>query len=185
MPLLIGLGNIGREYEGSRHNIGFEIVDGIAEKLSAGFRPGRGPFEVAEGRFKGRKITLIKPATYMNLSGTAVKKALARYNTDVRDCLVIYDDLNLPLGKIRLREAGSAGGHNGIKDIIAKLGTDRFPRLRFGIGHDFAKGRQVDFVLTKFNPDEQELLAEAKIKALDAALSFANDGIERAMNYHN
>lgn len=185
MPLLVGLGNIGKEYESSRHNIGFIIVDEIAEKLSVSFGPGNGPFEIAEGRYKGRKITLIKPTTYMNLSGTAVKKALAGTKTEAQDCLIIYDDLNLPLGKIRMRESGSAGGHNGIKDIIEKLGTDQFPRLRFGIGHHFTKGKQVDFVLSAFSEEEQEELAQARKKAADAALSFVNDGIERAMNYHN
>lgn len=185
MSLLVGLGNPGSEYEGTRHNIGFDIIDAIAEKLSITFETGKGPFLSAEGRFKGRNITLIKPITYMNLSGTAVKRALAKFNTDSNDCLIIYDDLNLPLGKNRLRANGSAGGHNGILDIIEKLGNNKFPRLRFGIGNNFRRGKQVDYVLSPFDSDELELLEQAKKHAQDAALSFVKDGIERAMNYYN
>lgn len=185
MPIIIGLGNIGTEYEGTRHNIGFDIVDEIAKKLSVTFGPGNGPFVVAEGRHKSQNIILVKPTTYMNLSGTAVKKALAKFNTDVNDCLIIYDDLNLPLGRNRLKASGSAGGHNGILDIITKLGGNNFPRLRIGIGSNFKKGRQVDFVLSTFDDEELEELNQAKEHALETALSFAKDGIERAMNYHN
>ena len=185
MPLIIGLGNIGTEYDGTRHNIGFDILDDLAKKLSVTFGPGNGPFVVAEGRYKGQKIVLIKPTTYMNLSGTAVKKALAKFQTDKNDCLIIYDDLNLPVGKNRLKAVGSAGGHNGITDIIVKLGSNEFPRLRIGIGNNFKKGKQVDFVLSPFEEDELDELNQAKEKAVETALSFVKDGIERAMNYHN
>ncbi len=185
MSIIVGLGNIGEEYERTRHNIGFDIVDELADTMSARFTSGRGPYEVAEGRFKGQKVVLIKPTTYMNRSGIAVRKALAHYNTDITECLVCYDDLNLPLGTIRLREKGSAGGHNGIDNLIQELGTDLFPRLRFGIGSEFPKGRQVDFVLSPFEENEKELLLEAKKKAHDAAISFLKAGIERTMNWFN
>ena len=185
MSIIVGLGNIGEEYEGTRHNIGFDIVDELADTMSAHFTSGRGPYEVAEGRFKGQKVVLIKPATYMNRSGFAVRKALAHYKTDISDCLICYDDLNLPIGSIRLREKGSAGGHNGIENLIEVLGTSNFPRLRFGIGNDFPKGGQVDFVLSPFDENEKDLLLEAKKKAHDAAISFLKAGIERTMNWFN
>lgn len=185
MSIIVGLGNIGSKYDGTRHNIGFDIVDDIAKTLSVTFGPGNGPFVVAEGRHKGRKIVLVKPTTYMNLSGSAVKKALAKYRTDKKDCLIVYDDLNLPLGTNRMKEKGSAGGHNGIADIIEKLGSNDFPRLRFGIGDNFSRGRQVDYVLAPFEVDELELAAQARKHAHDAALAFASIGIERAMNFYN
>lgn len=185
MSLIVGLGNIGAEYDGTRHNIGFEIVDEIANTLSVSFEPGGGPFTKAEGRHKGRKIVLIKPTTYMNRSGTAVKKALAKFNEEAKDCLIVYDDLNLPLGTNRMKAKGSAGGHNGITDIIERLGNNNFPRLRFGIGDNFSRGRQVQYVLAPFAEDELEVKEQAVKHAHDAALAFVNIGIERAMNYFN
>src|SRR5690554_2823505 len=140
MSIIIGLGNIGQDYEGTRHNIGFEVVDLHAKTLSATFGPGNGPFVVAEGRHRGRKVILVKPTTFMNRSGTAVKKALAKYSSKKEDMLIIYDDLNLELGDIKLKNQGSAGGHNGIADIIEKLGSRDFPRIRFGIGNNFSRG---------------------------------------------
>lgn len=185
MSIIIGLGNIGQEYEGTRHNIGFEVVDLLAKTLSITFGPGNGPFVVAEGRHRGRNIKLVKPTTFMNRSGTAVKKVLAKYQSSKEDVLIIYDDLNLELGDIRLKNQGSAGGHNGITDIIEKLGSRDFPRLRFGIGNDFPRGKQVDFVLSPFDVDEQEVVDISIKKAHDAALSFARDGITKTMNYFN
>lgn len=185
MSLIVGLGNIGEEYEGTRHNIGFEIVDALAETLSITFGPGDGPFVVAEGRHRGRNVVLIKPTTYMNKSGMAVKKALSKYKADQQDCLVIYDDLNLDVGDIRLRASGSAGGHNGIQNIIDQLGNRDFPRLRFGIGNDFPRGRQVDFVLSPFSNSDQPYLEEGIQKAHDAALYFVREGINKTMNNFN
>ncbi|MEP1306299.1 MAG: aminoacyl-tRNA hydrolase [Balneola sp.] len=185
MSIIVGLGNIGNEYEDTRHNIGFEILDKLAKTLSISFGPGGGPFEIAEGRHKGRKIVLVKPTTFMNRSGTAVKKALAKFNTDKKDCLIVYDDLNLPLGTNRMKSSGSAGGHNGITDIIERLGSTDFPRLRFGIGDNFSRGRQVDYVLAPFDENELEEKDQAVQNAHDAALAFVNMGIERAMNYFN
>ncbi|MEQ8579175.1 MAG: aminoacyl-tRNA hydrolase [Balneola sp.] len=185
MSIIVGLGNIGSEYDGTRHNIGFDVLDELAKTLSISFGPGGGPFEIAEGRHKGRNIVLVKPTTFMNRSGTAVKKALAKFNTDKKDCLIVYDDLNLPLGTNRMKPNGSAGGHNGISDIIERLGSNDFPRLRFGIGDNFSRGRQVDYVLSPFDEDELEEKNQAVQHAHDAALAFVNLGIERAMNYFN
>ncbi|MFV1883307.1 MAG: aminoacyl-tRNA hydrolase [Balneola sp.] len=185
MSIIVGLGNVGQEYDGTRHNIGFEVVDLLAKTLSVSFGTGNGPFVVAEGRHKGRKIILVKPTNYMNRSGTAVKKALASFNTDKRDCLVIYDDLNLPVGVTRMKPGGSDGGHNGIADINEKLGSNDYPRLRVGIGNDFKRGKQIDFVLSPFDNSEMEEVEASIQKAHDAALAFVNLGIERAMNFFN
>ena len=185
MSIIVGLGNIGQEYEGTRHNIGFEVVDEIAKTLSVTFGSGSGPFVVAEGKYKGRKIILIKPTNYMNRSGTAVKKALAKYNVDKKDCLIVYDDLNLPTGTIRLKPQGSAGGHNGIADINEKLGTQEYPRLRVGIGNDFKRGKQVDYVLSPFDSSEKIDVEISIQKAHEAALAFVNLGIERTMIFFN
>ena len=148
--MIVGLGNVGQEYNGTRHNIGFEVLDKLASTLSVSFSTGCGPYAVAEGRHKRRKVTLVKPTDYVNRSGTAVKKALAKYKIDKKDCLVVYDDLNLPVGAIRMKRQGSDGGHNGIADINEKLRTKEYPRLRIGIGNDFKRGRQVEFVLSPF-----------------------------------
>lgn len=185
MSIIVGLGNVGQEYDGTRHNIGFDVIDVLANTLNVTFGSGKGPFVVAEGRHKGRKIVLIKPTTYMNLSGTAVKKALAKYNTDKKDCLVVYDDLNLPIGAVRMKGQGSDGGHNGIADINEKLGTKEYPRLRVGIGNDFRKGQQVHYVLAPFKESEMDEVEASIQKAHDAALAFVNLGIERAMNFFN
>jgi PTH1 family peptidyl-tRNA hydrolase len=185
MSIIVGLGNIGQEYAGTRHNIGFEIVDAIAETLSITFGPGNGPFVVAEGRHRGRKVVLIKPTTYMNRSGVAVRKALTQYKAEINDCLIVYDDLNLDVGDVRLKAQGSAGGHNGISNIIELLGTREFPRLRFGIGSDFSRGKQVDFVLSAFNNSDQKYLEEGIQKAHDASLTFVREGITKTMNFFN
>lgn len=185
MTVIVGLGNVGQEYEGTRHNIGFDVLDALASTLKVEFTAGSGPYVCAEGRHKGRKIALIKPTNYMNRSGTAVRKALAAYRADPKSCLIIYDDLNLPLGLTRMKGQGSDGGHNGIADINEKLGSKEYPRLRVGIGNDFKKGRQVDFVLSPFEKNEMEEVDLSIQKAHDAALAFVNLGIERAMNFYN
>lgn len=185
MSIIVGLGNIGQEYAGTRHNIGFEIVEAIADTLSITFGPGEGPFVVAEGRHRGRNVVLVKPTTYMNKSGVAVRKALAKYKTDKDHCLIIYDDLNLDVGVIRIRAQGSAGGHNGIANINEELGSREFPRMRFGIGSDFPKGHQIDYVLSPFNNSDQKYLEEGIQKAHDAALFFVREGITKTMNTFN
>lgn len=185
MSIIVGLGNIGQKYDGTRHNIGFEVVDAIASTLSITFGPGNGPFVVAEGRHRGRNIVLIKPTTLMNRSGTAVRKALATYKTDMQNGLIVYDDLNLDVGDVRLKPQGSAGGHNGIQSIVDKLGSREFPRLRFGIGNDFPRGRQVDFVLSPFNNSDQKYVEEGLQKAHDACLCFVREGMAKTMNHFN
>ena len=184
--LLIGLGNPGAAYEETRHNVGFVLADALAEKARADFKhDGRADALVAEGRVRGRAVTIVKPQTYMNRSGSTVRHLLRRLGLDPVDILVMVDDINLMLGKIRLRERGSAGGHNGVQDIIDPLGTDAFPRLRVGVGSDFARGRQVDYVLSAFADEELPTIEAAVSRARDAAITFVADGIITAMNRFN
>ncbi|CAN5167386.1 aminoacyl-tRNA hydrolase [soil metagenome] len=185
MSLIVGLGNIGAEYEGSRHNIGFELANKLARELSVEFTTGSGPYLIAEGSFKGRPVYIIKPTTLMNLSGRAVSSALAKTGNRLEDCLVCYDDINLPPGKIRLRPSGSAGDHNGIQNIIDRMGSGKFPRLRIGIGDDFSRGRQSDYVLEHFSKEQQPLINEALDNSMGAVFTFLRGGIDLAMNHHN
>ena len=185
MPIIAGLGNPGNEYTGSRHNIGFELIDRLATARSISLGPGKGPFNIGTGRYQGEKLILLKPMTYMNRSGDAVQQVLNWYKMEADQCLVCYDDLDLPLGTIRLRNRGSAGGHNGMKDIIQKLGTNDFPRLRLGIGNEYPKGKQVKFVLSRFDKEEQPVVNEMLHRALDAILCFTREGIDVAMNMYN
>lgn len=185
MALIIGLGNIGAEYAGTRHNVGFELVDRLARKMSVNFSTGSGPFLVAEGSFKGSPVFMIKPTTLMNLSGRAVTSALALTGLRLEDCLVCYDDINLPPGKIRLRPSGSAGGHNGIKSIIERVQTRTFPRLRIGVGDDFSRGRQADYVLSPFSSQQRPLVDQSLEDSIEAVFTFIRAGIEQAMNDHN
>lgn len=185
MPLIIGLGNPGSKYAGTRHNIGFELIDKLAQAMSVRLGPGKGPFHVGKGNHAGHSIYLVKPTTYMNKSGDAVQQAVNWYKEDVGNCLVCYDDLDLDVGTIRLRPNGSAGGHNGIKDIIQKLGTDAFLRLRIGIGNDFPRGQQVQHVLSPFSDEERKIIDPTLDKAADATFCFIREGIEEAMNKFN
>ncbi|NBC25536.1 MAG: aminoacyl-tRNA hydrolase [Bacteroidetes bacterium] len=185
MPLIAGLGNIGAEYDGTRHNIGFELADKLARTLSVSFKTGSGPFLIAEGSYKGSNVSIIKPTTLMNLSGRAITSALASTGSRLEECLVCYDDINLPPGKIRLRPSGSAGGHNGIQNIIDRLQTRDFPRLRIGIGDDFSRGRQADYVLNRFSKDQRPRIEEALEASEEAVFTFLRGGIEQAMNRHN
>lgn len=185
MPVIVGLGNPGSKYAGTRHNVGFELLDRLAAQVSVSLGPGKGPFHLGTGVYKREKVILVKPTTYMNLSGNAVQQVLHYYKIDPQECLVCYDDLDLQIGDIRLRAKGSAGGHNGIKDIILKLGSDVFPRLRIGIGNDFPKGQQVNYVLSRFNSQEKKIMEETLDTAVNAALSFVTEGIEETMNSFN
>lgn len=187
MLLIFGLGNPGRKYAGSRHNIGFELIDNLANQLSVSLSSGKGSYQIGKSHLRdiNEKVYLIKPTTYMNNSGKAVREAVQWFNADTNDCLVCYDDLALDVGSIRLRPGGSAGGHNGIKDIIQQLGTDTFSRLRIGIGNDFPDGQQVDHVLSSFSNDEQKTINNSLEQAADAALCFARKGIDKAMNNYN
>lgn len=182
--LILGLGNIGPEYADTRHNIGFMVVDYLAQKHEARFEIGRHAF-VTEIKHKGKTFVLVKPTTYMNLSGKAAAHYLTSLKLEKEQMLVVTDDLALPYGKLRLKGKGSAGGHNGLKSIQETLGTDEYARLRFGVDANFPKGRQVDYVLNPFSADEQIDLPLRIEKAADAVLAFGTLGIERAMNVVN
>ncbi|MFN3404829.1 MAG: aminoacyl-tRNA hydrolase [Cytophagaceae bacterium] len=179
--LICCLGNIGPEYQLTRHNIGFLVADRLAEKLSCSFTSDRHTFH-AEGKFKGKTIHIIKPTTYMNLSGKAVSYWMKTLHLSPEQILVITDDIALPFGKLRMRSKGSAGGHNGLTNIQEMLGTDAYPRLRFGVGNDFPKGRQADYVLSNFPKEEIDLLPELMDKCIDGIFAFCTIGIEKAMN---
>jgi PTH1 family peptidyl-tRNA hydrolase len=182
--LIAGLGNIGPEYANTRHNAGFIVLDALAQELGTAFSPGRYA-EVAEKRYRSTLLTLIKPTTYMNLSGKAVRYWLKHHKLPLSNLLVVVDDIALPLGTIRLKPQGSDGGHNGLIDIISVLGTIEFPRLRIGIGGDFAKGYQVDYVLGKWSSAEEEVMIPRIKLAVEAIKSFVTQGIETAMNQFN
>lgn len=182
--LVVGLGNMHPDYDDTRHNVGFEVADYLAEKFDAKFSNAN-LGDIAEIKHKGRTLVILKPSTYMNLSGKAVRYWLQKKKIKDRNLLVIVDDMNIDLGRIRLRKKGSDGGHNGLKDINNILGSNVYPRLRIGIGSDFKKGRQVDFVLGKWNKDEQEKLPSILEKAGDTILAYATIGIDRAMSSHN
>lgn len=182
--LLVGLGNIGPEYADTRHNIGFMVLDYLAKKYGAAFDISRHAF-VTEFKHKGKSYTLVKPTTYMNLSGKAVAHYLSSLKLPAEQMLVITDDLALPFGKLRMRAKGSAGGHNGLKHIEETLGSNQYPRLRFGVSDNFPKGRQVDYVLSPFSSEEQEQLPALIEQAADMCLSFGTIGLERTMNFFN
>jgi PTH1 family peptidyl-tRNA hydrolase len=182
--LIAGLGNIGNEYENTRHNIGFKIADELAKANNTTFALERLAL-FAEYRSRGKKVYIIKPTTFMNLSGKAVRYWMTQLKIQPQNLLVVLDDLALPFGTIRIRPKGSDGGHNGLKDIDANLGSNNYPRLRFGIGNEFAKGRQVDYVLGKWNADEMKVLDQKITLACEAINSFMFEGIERAMTKYN
>lgn len=182
--LVAGLGNIGAEYENTRHNIGFKILDSLAEASSIFFTPSRYA-SIAELKFKGRKIILIKPSTYMNLSGKAVNYYLQNEKIKLENLLVITDDINLPFGKIRIKGKGSDGGHNGLKHIQQTLNTQKYHRMRFGVGNDYHKGQQVDYVLGEWSSDEEVLLQERISLCCLAVKDFTSIGPDRTMNVYN
>jgi len=185
--MIVGLGNVGREYEETRHNVGFMIVDEISSRLKKKFSPGKGEYYQSEISQAGEEVVLIKPTTFMNDSGIAVKDAVDRFGILLEDLLVVYDDFNIPLTKLRLRKGGSDGGHNGVYSIIYHLSDDGFPRLRCGIGTDkVVPGKDmVDFVLSKFGAEEIPGVSRMVKNAADAAFVFINEGIETAMNRFN
>ncbi len=182
--LIVGLGNIGAEYADTRHNIGFNVLDALAGASNALFTTARYG-DVAELRHKGRTLVLLKPSTYMNLSGKAVRYWLEAAKVDRANLLVISDDIALPFGTLRMRSKGSAGGHNGLKNIAELLGTEEFARIRFGVGGDFPRGHQVDYVLGSWTPEERQALPERLKVFGEAILSFATIGPERTMNFFN
>ncbi|WP_234570528.1 aminoacyl-tRNA hydrolase [Rhodohalobacter sp. 614A] len=185
MALIVGLGNPGLEYKGTRHNVGFELIDNLSEKLTITLQQGNGLFFFGEGQFKGRPVALLKPTTYMNNSGKAVSKALALTGNSPQECIICYDDIHLEIGRIKLKPSGSAGGHNGMIDIIERLQTRDFPRLRIGIGNDFKRGRQSEYVLSPFTSSQRNQIDETLEVASNAILTFLRGGIEAAMNQFN
>lgn len=182
--LIVGLGNIGTEYAHTRHNIGFDVVDYFVQKHGGVFKVDR-LAETAEIKWKGKIFICIKPTTYMNLSGKAFKYWMDREKILLENTLTIVDEIALPLAKMRIRPSGSAAGHNGLKHIEETLGTDKYPRLRFGIGNHYPKGMQVEFVLGKWFKEELPLVNKKIEVAAEAIESFATIGIERTMNMYN
>lgn len=182
--LIVGLGNIGEKYAKTRHNIGFQILDELAKEQDAKFETEK-LGDIASFRFKGRTFILLKPSTYMNLSGKALKYWMTKEKVSIENVLVVTDDVNIDFGSIRIKSKGSAGGHNGMKDIEAKLGSQKYPRFRFGVGGNYPKGRQVDFVLGEWNKEEQSQLIERIPTSVKAILSFGTDGINNTMNNYN
>lgn len=182
--LIVGLGNIGEKYRYTRHNIGFLVVDELVKRLDQSFASSNFG-EVAQFKYKARPVTVLKPNTYMNLSGDAVRFWMQKENISIENVLVITDDLNLPFGSMRLRGKGSDGGHNGLKDIQNKLQNQNYPRLRMGIGNGFAGGGQIDYVLGNWSEEEIEQLGKRLELATDATLAFIFQGLNNAMNQFN
>lgn len=182
--LIVGLGNIGDEYVGTRHNVGFRVADALAQAQNATFQDKRYGF-VAKTRVKNAELVLLKPSTYMNLSGNAVRYWMQQEKISLENILVIVDDLSLPVGTIRMKQNGSAGGHNGLKHIAQMLGTENYNRLKFGIGNDFPRGGQIDFVLGKFSAEENKVIDEKVAVAIEAIKAFALSGIQFAMCNYN
>lgn len=182
--LIVGLGNIGLEYDGTRHNIGFDVADVFVIKHQGTFVNERLALK-AECSWKGKKFVVIKPTTFMNLSGKAVKYWMDKEKIPLEQVVVVVDDIALPMGTLRLRKKGSNAGHNGLKNIEEVLATNAYPRLRFGIGNDFPKGRQIEFVLGKWTNAELKILQDKIIKSVEMIESIASMGIDRTMNNFN
>ncbi|HNU60446.1 MAG TPA: aminoacyl-tRNA hydrolase [Aquaticitalea sp.] len=182
--LIVGLGNIGAEYANTRHNIGFKILDYLAKNESSTFETQK-LGDVCSFKFKGRQFILLKPSTYMNLSGKAVIYWMNKENVPLENVLVVTDDINLSFGTIRIKTKGSDGGHNGLKDVQDKLQTPNYNRFRFGISNDFSKGRQVDYVLGEWTEEENAKLSERLEKSAEAIKSFGTSGVSNTMNTYN
>ena len=183
MKVIVGLGNPGKKYQLTRHNIGFMVLDYLSAKQNLVFRAGKGNYYFVKHYFSAEDVFLIKPTTYMNRSGLAVRQVLDYFKIDSADLLVVHDDFHLTLGELRFRARGSSGGHNGIQSIIDHLQTQEFQRLKIGIGNDFKDA--VNFVLTPFHKQEQELLEIIIPIATEAIYSWLEDGLEKAMNLYN
>lgn len=183
MFLIVGLGNPGKEYENTRHNIGFEVIDYIANKYNIELNRVKFKGVYGEGFIENKKVILLKPTTYMNLSGESIREVINFYKLTEEDVIVLYDDISLEVGRIRIREKGSAGGHNGIKSIIANLSTDVFPRIKIGVGQP--KGDLVSHVLGKFSKDEQEVLKESLEASASAVEIIIRENAKEAMNKLN
>jgi PTH1 family peptidyl-tRNA hydrolase len=182
--LIVGLGNIGEKYTDTRHNVGFSVVEALADRKGIRFESGRFG-EIARFQASGKTVYLLKPNTFMNLSGDAVKFWLKQIQGEASDLLVVTDDISIAFGRLRIRPKGSSGGHNGLSDIELKISTQNYARMRMGIGSDFEKGKQADFVLGKFNAVENSAKKDWLDKAVDACLCFCTRGLDVAMNQFN
>lgn len=186
MKLVVGLGNPGRRYAGTRHNIGFEVLDEVARRAGVDFRRSwRFPADLAEATLAGGRVLLVKPRTYMNQCGEAVAPLVRKKGVPLADVLVVVDDVELECGRMRLRAGGSAGGHNGLKSLIERLGTEAFPRVRVGVGRLAAGGDLVQHVLGRFAPADRGVMEEAVKRAADAVDAVLTGGLERAQNNFN
>lgn len=183
--LIVGLGNIGEEYKNTRHNVGFKILDALAGASNVVFDVNKRYGAVAEYKFKGRTFLLLKPATYMNLSGNAVRYWMQKENIELENVLIIVDDLALPFGAVRMRGKGGDAGHNGLKHINEILGTNEYARVRFGIGSEFGKGQQVDYVLGEWSEEEEKALPDRIDLVIQLVKSFGTVGLARTMNQFN
>ena len=182
--LIVGLGNIGEKYNNTRHNIGFKIVDAFVKEHDASFETEK-LGDIAKLKIKGKTVIVLKPSTYMNLSGKAVQYWMKQENIKVENLLVITDDLNIDFGKLRIKGKGSSGGHNGLKDIQDKFNTGAYPRFRFGVGADYGRGRQVDYVLGQWNKEEESEMIERIPTSVKAVTSFITAGLSNTMNEFN
>lgn len=185
MYLIIGLGNPGKEYENTRHNMGFKTIDVLAERIGIDVSKSKFHSLIGKGTMHGEKVILCKPQTYMNLSGTAARECAMYFDVPRENVIVIYDDLDLPISTIRIRKSGGPGTHNGMKSVVQQLGITDFPRVRIGIGAVTEDEDIIDRVIGKVSKDEQQLLNEAIVKAADAIEDIVRIGIDNAMNNHN
>ena len=184
--VILGLGNPGPTYQGTRHNIGYEVIDRVAHRCKITLESHSATNSIAgSGRWRGRTFTVAKPQTWMNLSGESARSFQRRLNIEPSELLVVLDDINLPIGTLRLRQGGSAGGHNGMQSIMDALGADHIPRLRIGIGQAFERGRQSNYVLSQFVPEEMSAIEPVLDNAQNAVLMFVSEGIVPAMNRFN
>ncbi|MCD7839626.1 MAG: aminoacyl-tRNA hydrolase [Erysipelotrichaceae bacterium] len=184
MKLIVGLGNPGKEYINTRHNVGFMVMDALSQEFSVDINIKKFKGEYIKFKYKGEDIIFLKPLTYMNNSGESIIQCMHFFKIDIDDLLVIYDDLDMPTGKLRLRETGGSGGHNGIKSIIAQTGTQNFKRIRIGIEKD-KRINTIDYVLGKFTPLQQPLINEGVNKAVEAVKTYLDKGFNAAMNSYN
>ena len=185
MKLIVGLGNPTNQYEGTRHNVGFDVIDKMADEYGIGLDVIKHKGMYGKGKINGQTVILLKPMTFMNLSGESVSQVAAYYKVDPSDIIVVYDDINLDVGRLRVRGKGSAGGHNGIKNIIAHLHTEEFPRVRVGVGMKPPRMDLADYVLSHFSDEDQKIMDEGYDKAIKAITLLVNDELEKAMNDYN
>ncbi|MBP3284679.1 MAG: aminoacyl-tRNA hydrolase [Clostridia bacterium] len=185
MFIIVGLGNPGREYEGTRHNTGFMVMDRLAEKYKIEVKKQKCKALLGQGEIEGEKVLLVKPQTYMNLSGQAVAEVVNFYKEDLENLVIVFDDIDLPVGKLRIKERGSAGTHNGMKSIVSSLGTTEFKRVKVGIGKQMPGEDLANYVLGTFQKEERDLLADAMENAVGAIETMIREGVSAAMNRFN